>query len=74
MTHRSLVAVAVGFTAVRTHPGDAVAGKPPEILIHTGLAHGETASAAGPAEWDHRPAAMAVGQGRATTTVRRMGR
>ncbi len=72
----SLVAVAVGRTAVRTHPGNAVARKPPEILIHTRLAHGETALAAGPAEWDHRPAAMTVGQGRATpaTTVGRVGR
>jgi hypothetical protein len=55
LTHRSLVAVAVGFTAVRTHPGNAVARKPPEILIHTRLAHGETALAAGPAEWDLPP-------------------
>jgi len=57
-----LVAVAVGRAAVRTHPCNPIARKPPEIIIHAGLAHGKTALAALPAERDRRPTAVAVGK------------
>jgi hypothetical protein len=36
-----LVAVSVLFPAVRTRPGDPVAGNPPLVFIHAGLAHGK---------------------------------
>jgi len=54
-----LVAVSVLTTAVRAFPGDSVAGHPPLVLIHTGLADGESASAI-PAEHEGLSAAMAL--------------
>ncbi|GEM_PF-5266331 len=65
----SLVAVAVGLPTIRTNPGNAVAGHPPEILIHAGLAHRETALAAGPAKGNSLPAAVTMADRRPTPTA-----
>jgi hypothetical protein len=54
-----LVAVPVLVSAVRTGPGDAVAGQAPGIFMHAGLAHGKPAPAM-PAEHEGFPAAMAL--------------
>ena len=54
-----MVAIPVLRPTIRTHPGDAVAGKPPKIFMHTLLAYGK-AAAAGPTEGVRGGAAMAL--------------
>jgi len=54
-----LVAVSVLFTAIRAFPGNPVAGHPPLVFIHAGLADGKSAPAI-PAEHEHLSTAMAL--------------
>jgi hypothetical protein len=48
--YQLLISQSVLFSAIRTLPGDAVAGHSPEILCHTVLADTKTAPAALPAK------------------------
>ena len=53
-----MVAVSVLPAAIRAFPGNPVAGHPPLVLIHAGLADGKSAPAI-PAEHEGLSAAMA---------------
>jgi hypothetical protein len=54
-----LVSVPVLIAAIRAFPGNPVAGHPPLVFIHAGLADGESATAV-PAEHERFPTAMAL--------------
>jgi hypothetical protein len=54
-----LIAESVHFTAIRTLPGDVVAGHAPDVFLHTGLTDLE-AAAATPAERVNHAAAMTL--------------
>ncbi|MEW6671659.1 MAG: hypothetical protein AB1427_08140 [Thermodesulfobacteriota bacterium] len=54
-----LIAEAVPLAAVRTLPGDAVAGHSPEVILHAFLTDLKTA-AARPAKWEYACAADAM--------------
>ena len=60
-----LVTKTVLFTTIRTLPGDAIAGQPPEVFLHAFLAHTK-ATAASPAKRELLAATMTVAGAQAT--------